>query len=429
MKIKKDVKANFYMQTYLVGGAVRDQLLKRQVTERDWVVIGARPEDLLSQGFKAVGRDFPVFLHPQTQEEYALARTERKSGQGHTGFICDFSPTISLEDDLVRRDLTVNAMAQDADGMVIDPHGGQKDLQARILRHVSSAFREDPLRVFRVARFAARYAPLGFSIASETMELMQAMAASGELQALTPERVWKETERALCESTPETYITVLRECGALAIWFPEVDRLFGVPQRPEYHPEIDTGVHTLMTLKIASQLSPEARVRFAALVHDLGKADTPMAEWPRHIGHESRGIARIRTLSKRLKVPRAFEDLGELASRFHLDIHRGTELRATTLLKKLLGMDALRRPDRFAEILLACEADARGRLGLENNAYPQRMYWQSALEALRAVSTKDLQKQGLEGPAFIKALQHCRETALHEFREDWIKNHEQTSSH
>lgn len=417
------------MQTYLVGGAVRDQLLKRQVTERDWVVIGARPEDLLSQGFKAVGRDFPVFLHPETQEEYALARTERKSGQGHTGFICDFSPTISLEDDLVRRDLTVNAMAQDADGNLVDPHGGQKDLQARILRHVSSAFREDPLRVFRVARFAARYAPLGFSIASETMELMQAMAASGELQALTPERVWKETERALCESTPETYITVLRECGALAIWFPEVDRLFGVPQRPEYHPEIDTGVHTLMTLKIASQLSPEARVRFAALVHDLGKADTPMLEWPRHIGHESRGIARIRTLSKRLKVPRAFEDLGELVSRFHLDIHRSTELRAPTLLKKLLDMDALRRPDRFAEILLACEADARGRLGLESKPYPQSSYWQSALEVLRAVSTKDLQKQGLEGPTFIKALQHSRETALHTFRDAWKKTHEQTAGH
>lgn len=417
------------MQTYLVGGAVRDQLLGRHVTEHDWVVIGARPEDLLSRGFKAVGRDFPVFLHPETQEEYALARTERKSGQGHTGFICDFSPTISLEDDLIRRDLTINAMAQDTDGAVIDPHGGQKDLQARILRHVSSAFREDPLRVFRVARFAARYAPLGFSIASETMELMQTMAASGELQSLTPERVWKETERALCEAMPEIYITVLRECGALAIWFPEIERLFGVPQRPEYHPEIDTGIHTLMTLKIASQLSPEARVRFAALVHDLGKADTPMVEWPRHIGHESRGIARIRILSKRLKVPRAFEDLGELVSRFHLDIHRSTELRAPTLLKKLLDMDALRRPERFAEILLACEADARGRLGLENKAYPQRMYWQSALETLRAVSTKDLQGQGLEGPAFIKALQHSRETALHAFRDAWKKTHDRTPSH
>lgn len=411
------------METYLVGGAVRDQLLGRPVHERDWVVVGARPEDLLSIGFRAVGRDFPVFLHPETQEEYALARTERKSGQGHTGFICDFSPTITLEEDLVRRDLTVNAMAEGGDGTLIDPYGGQRDLQARVLRHVSDAFREDPLRVFRVARFAARYAALGFTIATETMELMQAMAASGELEALTPERVWKETERALGEDAPDVYIAVLRECGALAIWFPEIERLFGVPQRPEYHPEIDTGVHTLMTLRIATQLSPEARLRFAALVHDLGKADTPMAEWPRHIGHESRGVSRVRTLSKRLKVPRAFEDLGELVSRFHLDIHRSTELRAATLLKKLLDMDALRRPERFAEILLACEADARGRLGLENKAYPQRAYWQAALEALRSVSIKNLQEQKLDGQAFIKALLQARENALQTFREEWKKTH------
>lgn len=412
------------METYLVGGAVRDQFLGRPVHERDWVVVGARPEDLLAQGFRAVGRDFPVFLHPDTQEEYALARTERKSGQGHTGFICDFSPDITLEEDLIRRDLTVNAMALHPEGHVIDPYGGQKDIEARVLRHVSPAFREDPLRVFRVARFAARYAALGFGIAEETMQLMQVMAASGELQALTPERVWKETERALSEEAPEIYVSVLRECGALAIWFPEIERLFGVPQRPEYHPEIDTGVHTLMTLKIATQLSPEARLRFAALVHDLGKADTPMAEWPRHIGHESRGIARVRTLSKRLKVPRAFEDLGELVSRFHLDIHRSTELRAPTLLKKLLDMDALRRPERFAEILLACEADARGRLGLENKAYPQRPYWQAALEALRGVSVKKLQDQKLEGQAFIKALQAAREHALQVFRDEWKKSHD-----
>jgi len=412
------------METYLVGGAVRDQFLGRPVHERDWVVVGARPEDLLAQGFRAVGRDFPVFLHPDTQEEYALARTERKSGQGHTGFICDFSPDITLEEDLIRRDLTVNAMALHPEGHVIDPYGGQKDIEARVLRHVSPAFREDPLRVFRVARFAARYAALGFGIAEETMELMQVMAASGELQALTPERVWKETERALSEEAPDIYVSLLRECGALAIWFPEIERLFGVPQRPEYHPEIDTGVHTLMTLKIATQLSPEARLRFAALVHDLGKADTPMAEWPRHIGHESRGIARVRTLSKRLKVPRAFEDLGELVSRFHLDIHRSTELRAPTLLKKLLDMDALRRPERFAEILLACEADARGRLGLENKAYPQRPYWQAALEALRGVSVKKLQDQNLEGQAFIKALQAAREHALQVFRDEWKKSHD-----
>lgn len=315
-------------------------------------------------------------------------------------------------------------MAQHPDGHLIDPYGGQNDLEARVLRHVSSAFREDPLRVFRVARFAARYTALDFSIAPETMALMQSMVTSGELQSLTPERVWKETERALSEDAPDIYISVLRECGALAIWFPEIERLFGVPQRPEYHPEIDTGVHTLMTLKIATQLSPEARVRFAALVHDLGKADTPMAEWPRHLGHESRGVARIHALGNRLKIPRAFEDLGELASRFHLDIHRSTELRAPTLLKKLLDMDALRRPDRFAEVLLACEADARGRLGLENKAYPQRHYWQEALQALRGVSIKNLQEQLLEGQAFILALQQAREHALRTFRDEWKKTHD-----
>lgn len=413
------------METYLVGGAVRDQLLDRPVHERDWVVVGARPEDMLTQGFRAVGRDFPVFLHPDSQEEYALARTERKSGSGHTGFICDFSPDITLEEDLVRRDLTVNAMARHPDGALIDPYGGQKDLEARVLRHVSSAFREDPLRVFRVARFAARYAALGFHIATETMALMQTMAASGELQSLTPERVWKETERALAEDSPDVYISVLRECGALAIWFPEIERLFGVPQRPEYHPEIDTGVHTLMALKIATRLSPEARVRFAALVHDLGKADTPMAEWPRHVGHESRGVARIRTLSNRVKAPRAFKELGELVSRFHLDVHRGTELRAATLLKKLQDMDALRRPDRFEEILLACEADARGRLGREDNAYPQKAYWQAALQTLRTVSTRELQEQGLEGQDFIKALLLARESALQVFRHAWKQAHDQ----
>lgn len=412
------------MQIYLVGGAVRDHLLGRPVTERDWVVVGARPEDLLTRGFRAVGRDFPVFLHPQTQEEYALARTERKSGSGHTGFICDFAPDISLEDDLLRRDLTVNAMAQDNDGSIIDPHGGQRDLELRLLRHVSPAFREDPLRVFRIARFAARYAELGFRVADETMSLMQDMASSGELVSLTAERVWKETEKALGEKSPDVYIAVLRECGALAIWFPEVDHLFGVPQRPEYHPEIDTGIHTLMSMKVAARLSPSAQVRFAALVHDLGKGDTPMQEWPRHVGHESRGIKRVRELSKRLKAPRAFSDLGELVSRFHLDIHRSHELRPATLLKKLMEMDVLRRPERFEEILLTCEADARGRLGLEEKLYPQRQFWQGALAALRTVSPKTLQDRGLEGDAFIQALQTARESVLQNFRDEWKTRHE-----
>jgi tRNA nucleotidyltransferase (CCA-adding enzyme) len=411
------------MEIYLVGGAVRDQLLGRPVVERDWVVVGARPEDLLAQGYRAVGRDFPVFLHPQTQEEYALARTERKSGSGHTGFICDFSPDITLEEDLVRRDLTINAMARDDDGELVDPYGGRRDLELRLLRHVSPAFREDPLRVFRVARFAARYAPLGFTVAPETMALMQEMSASGELQDLTAERVWKETERALGEASPDIYVSVLRDCGALAVWFPEVDRLFGVPQRPEYHPEVDTGLHTLMTLRIAATLSGEARVRFAALVHDLGKADTPADAWPRHLGHEAKGVGRIRELSARLKAPRAFEDLGTLVSRFHLDIHRADELRPGTLLKKLLDMDALRRPDRFREVLLACEADARGRLGLEAKPYPQREFWLQAHAALRGVSPAPLIERGLEGEAFVQALQQARETALHDFRETWRARH------
>lgn len=412
------------MQIYLVGGAVRDKLLGRPVTEKDWVVVGARPDDLLTQGYRAVGRDFPVFLHPQTQEEYALARTERKSGSGHTGFICDFSPDITLEEDLLRRDLTVNAMAEDGSGKLIDPYGGQRDLEQRLLRHASPAFREDPLRVFRVARFAARYAPLGFSVAEETQALMREMAESGELASLTPERVWKETEKALGEDSPDVFISVLRECNALASWFPEVDHLFGVPQRPEYHPEIDTGIHTLMSMKVAARLSAEREVRFAALVHDLGKGDTPMQEWPRHIGHESRGIKRVRELSKRLKVPRSFSDLGELVSRFHLDIHRADELRAPTLLRKLMEMDVLRRPERFEQILLACEADARGRLGLENRSYPQRQFWQAALMALRSVAPKTLQERGLESEAFMQALQAAREAALQSFRDDWKRQHD-----
>jgi tRNA nucleotidyltransferase (CCA-adding enzyme) len=411
------------MEIYLVGGAVRDQLLGRPVQERDWVVVGARPEELLAQGFRTVGRDFPVFLHPQTQEEFALARTERKSGSGHTGFICDFSPDISLEDDLIRRDLTINAMAQAEGGPLIDPYGGRRDLEARLLRHVSPAFREDPLRVFRVARFAARYASLGFTVADETRDLMQAMSASGELAALTPERVWKETERALAEPCPDVYFTVLRDCDALAVWFPELARLYGVPQRPEHHPEVDTGVHTLMSLRIAASLSAEARVRFAALVHDLGKGDTPMSEWPRHIGHEGRGVKRVQELSQRLRVPRAFEELGVMAARFHLDIHRATELRPQTLLKKLLEMDTLRRPERFEELLIACEADARGRLGLEERAYPQRQFWLGAQAALRNVSPRALQERGLEGEAFIKALEQARTDALQDFREQWRAAH------
>lgn len=407
------------MKTYLVGGAVRDRLLDRPVHEHDWVVVGARPDDLLARGFRPVGRDFPVYLHPETQEEYALARTERKRGSGHTGFICDFSPDITLEDDLVRRDLTINAMALAEDGTVVDPYGGRQDLDARLLRHVSPAFREDPLRVFRVARFAARYAPLGFAVADETRELMRVMTASGELAHLTPERVWKETERALGEPCPEVYVQVLRDCGALAVWFPEVDRLFGVPQPPAHHPEIDTGIHVLLVLAQAARLSPEPRVRFAALVHDLGKADTPADELPRHIAHEVRGVRRVRELAQRLKAPRAFAELGELASRFHLDVHRAADLRPATVLRKLLEMDALRRPERFHELLLVCEADARGREGLAERHYDAPAYWQGALAAVRAVAPRALQEQGLEGEAFVQALERAREAALHAYRDHW----------
>lgn len=411
------------MQIYLVGGAVRDQLLNRPVTERDWVVVGAHPEDLLQKGFRAVGKDFPVFLHPETQEEYALARTERKSGSGHTGFICDFSPDISLEDDLIRRDLTINAIAQETDGKLIDPYGGQRDLEQRLLRHVSAAFREDPLRVFRVARFAARYHSLGFRVAEETMVLMREMVASGEVTHLTPERVWKETEKALSEDSPATYIEVLRECGALALWFPEIDRLFGVPQRAEYHPEVDSGIHTLMALRMATQLSGNPVVRYAALVHDLGKADTPQNEWPRHIGHEERGVRRVKELGERLKAPRIFTELGELASRFHLDIHRAWELRPDTLLRKLLSIDALRRPERFEELLLVCEADARGRLGHENTPYPSARYWWQAFDALKQVSPQSLIEKGLQGQAFIQALESGRLAALQHFRQAWKADH------
>lgn len=411
------------MKIHLVGGAVRDALLGRAVTERDWVVTGATPDDMTAQGFRAVGRDFPVFLHPVTQEEYALARTERKSGRGHTGFICDFSPDITLEEDLLRRDLTVNAMAQAEDGSLVDPHGGRRDLEARLLRHVSPAFREDPLRVFRVARFAARYAPLGFRIADDTLALMREMAASGELDALTPERVWKETERALGEERPDVYIQALQDCGALAVWLPEVARLFGVPQRADHHPEVDTGLHTLLCLQQAARLGASTAARYAVLVHDLGKADTPAADLPRHINHEERGVPRVRELSARLKVPREFLALGELAARFHLDIHRAEQLRPATVLRKLLATDALRRPERFNELLLACEADARGRLGLEDRHYSARAYWQGALAAVQAVSARDLQAAGLTGEAFIKALEEARETALHAWREDWKRRH------
>jgi tRNA nucleotidyltransferase (CCA-adding enzyme) len=408
------------MKTYLVGGAIRDMLLGRPVHERDWVVVGASPELMLQLGYAQVGRDFPVFLHPDTKEEYALARTERKSGRGYGGFVCDFSPDISLESDLLRRDLTVNAIARDDNGELIDPYGGQADLQAKILRHVSPAFREDPLRVLRVARFAARYAPLGFTIADETMALMRAITADDELTALTPERIWKETERALGEGMPQVFFRVLRDCGALAVLFPEIDQLFGVPQPEQHHPEIDTGIHTLMVLEQAARLSKETRVRFAALVHDLGKADTPAEELPKHIGHEQRGIPRIQQLCERIKAPRPYMELGEITSRYHLDCHRVLELRPATLMDKLTELDALRRPERFQEFLLACTADARGRLGLENREYPQADYFLAARQVAHAVNVKPFVEKGLVGPAIAEAIRRERISALTAFKQEWL---------
>ena len=410
---------------FRVGGAVRDRLLGLPFHEIDWVVVGATPQWLLDQGYRQVGKDFPVFLHPETQEEYALARTERKQGNGYHGFICDFAPGVTLEEDLRRRDLTINAMAETADGEVIDPCGGRADLDARVLRHVSPAFVEDPLRVLRVARFAARYRHLGFRIAPETLALMRELSASGELQALTPERVWQETERALAAPDPAEYFRVLRECGALTVLFPEVDDLFGVPQRADYHPEIDTGIHTLLSLEQAVRITSEARVRFAVLVHDLGKALTPADVLPRHTGHEARGLPLIRTLGERLRVPRAWLELALLVGEFHLDCHRADELRPDTLLKRLEKLDAWRRPERFREFLQACEADARGRTGLEDRPYWQAGYWLGAFEASQA-DTRALAAQGLAGPQMAEAIRGERLRRLTAHRERFRQERETT---
>ena len=392
------------MKTYLVGGAVRDALLDYPVVEHDWVVVGARPEDLLSQGYTQVGKDFPVFLHPETKEEYALARTERKQGHGYTGFEVHYDPDVTLEDDLARRDLTINAMARDDDGSIVDPYGGQADLEARVLRHVSDAFIEDPLRVLRTARFAARFAHLDFTVAPETMALMTEIVSQGELAHLPAERLWVEMEKALGERNPEVFVTVLRDCGALAALLPELDALFGVPQTTEHHPEIDTGVHTSMALQQAVLLSPDTDVRFAVLIHDLGKGTTPEDEWPRHIAHEHRGLKLVKDVCQRLKVPNQHRDLALKVCEFHTHCHRALELRGKTLLKLLNKTDALRRPERFEAFLLACEADARGRLGLEERPYPQADYLRQALATAVTVSAADFADQGLQGKAIGEAI-------------------------
>jgi tRNA nucleotidyltransferase (CCA-adding enzyme) len=392
------------MNIYLVGGAVRDELLGYPVSERDWVVVGARPQDLLDQGYKQVGKDFPVFLHPHSKDEYALARTERKHGHGYTGFTVHYDPGVTLEEDLLRRDLTVNAMAKTPAGELIDPHGGQRDLAARVLRHVSASFVEDPLRVLRTARFAARYAHLGFSVAPETIALMRSITAAGELEYLPAERVWTELERALAERHPQVFISVLRECGALARLLPEVDALFGVPQRPEYHPEIDTGRHTLMALEQATRLSPATEVRYALLLHDLGKGTTPESEWPRHIAHEQRGKALVEQVSRRLRASNQHRLLALKVCEYHTLCHRALELRGQTLLKLLSATEALRRPELFEAFLLACEADARGRLGLEHREYPQADYLRGAQRVIAAVTAADFTAQGLTGKALGVAI-------------------------
>lgn len=404
-------------QTYLVGGAVRDQLLGIPLKDRDWVVVGAHPDDLLADGFRQVGADFPVFLHPETSEEYALARTERKSGTGYLGFTCYSAPDVSLEEDLQRRDLTINAMAQTPEGSLIDPYGGQHDLRQKLLRHVSPAFKEDPLRVLRVARFAARFSPLGFAIAPETNQLMQEMVQEGELAHLTPERIWQETQRALSEASPRTYFECLHETGALAVILPELDALFGVPQPEAHHPEIDCGVHALLSLEQACMRTTDTATRFAALIHDLGKACTPKESWPKHHGHEKLGLKPIKQLSQRLRAPKHFRDLAMLVSEYHTHVHRAQELRSDTLLRVLKALDALRRPERFESFLLACEADARGRTGLESRPYPQADMFREALKVIQTISVRRLREHtGLDGKALGEAIDRARVDALNTWR-------------
>lgn len=397
------------MEIYLVGGAVRDKLLGRPVKERDYVVVGATPEDLLAQGYRPVGKDFPVFLHPETQEEYALARTERKTGPGYKGFEVYAAPDVTLEEDLLRRDLTINAIAESRAGILFDPFQGQRDLRQGVLRHVSPAFTEDPVRILRVARFAARFS---FSVAPETLALMQTMVATGEVDHLVPERVWKELERALTESYLGQFITVLRACGALARIFPEIERLFGVPQPERYHPEIDTGVHLLKALEVATCLSTDTQVRFAVLTHDLGKGETPSSEWPHHYHHGEQGVALILGLCERLRIPNSYRDLAVQVARYHNHAHRARELRPGTLLKLLNSIDAFRRPRRFEQFLLACEADARGRTGLENQPYLQANLLRSAFQAAMAVTAQPLVAAGFRGEAIAQELQQRRIKAI-----------------
>lgn len=384
------------MKIYLVGGAVRDQLLNIPYHEQDWVVVGSSPDELLQRGYTPVGKDFPVFLHPQTKEEFALARTERKTGPGYGGFSFHCDPSITLEDDLARRDLTINAIAQDENGQLIDPYGGKQDIEHKILRHVSEAFSEDPVRILRTARFSARFHSLGFNIASETQSLMQKMVVNGEVDHLVSERIWKEMSRALTEKNPEIFFNTLRSCGALARILPELDRLFGVPQPEEHHPEIDTGEHSLLVLKKACKLSTSPQIRFAALVHDLGKGETPKELWPKHHGHEQRGLMLVNQLCERITAPKDFRELALLTTEFHTHCHRAFELKSSTILKLLKKADAFRRPARFADFLLCCKADSCGRKNFEARHYPQADYLHRAYLACNNVNVQSIVAQGFK---------------------------------
>ncbi|MGI1680162.1 MAG: multifunctional CCA addition/repair protein [Cellvibrionaceae bacterium] len=406
------------MNIYLVGGAVRDEILGHPFHEKDWVVVGASPTQMLEDGFKSVGKDFPVFLHPETQEEYALARTERKTSGGYTGFAFHAAPNVTLEEDLIRRDLTINAIAKDADGNIIDPYHGQADIKSRTLRHVSNSFCEDPVRILRTARFAARYHHLGFSIADETLTLMKTMVANGEVDFLVAERVWKEMSRALAEKNPDVFIEVLRECGALARLMPEINNLFGVPQRPEYHPEIDCGIHSLMVLQQSVLLSEKSEVRFASLIHDLGKATTPADVLPQHIGHELRSIDLVKQLCERLAIPNEFRDLGLMAAQYHTHCHRAKELTPKKILETLNALDAFRRPDRFADFLLCCEADAKGRTGFENREYPQSDYFQKALDICQTITAAQVDKSKHQGKAIGDEIHRLRVSALKTYKQE-----------
>ena len=402
------------MKAYIVGGAVRDALLGLPASDRDWVVVGATPEQMLARGYRPVGRDFPVFLHPDTGEEVALARTERKSGRGYHGFAFHAAPEVTLQEDLARRDLTINAMARDEDGRLVDPYGGERDLRARVLRHVSPAFAEDPVRLLRVARFAARWPDFG--VAPETMALMRRIVDEGEVDHLVPERVWQELARGLMESHPRRLIEVLREAGALARLLPEVERLFGVPQRAEHHPEVDTGAHLLLVLQACAREAAPLAVRWACLCHDLGKGTTPREQWPRHLGHEQRSARLARAVGERLRVPLDCRELADATAREHGNVHASLGLSAAAVLRLLERCDALRRPQRFRELLLACQCDARGRAGREHEPYPQRARLERALAAVLAADTAAVSRQaladGLQGPAIGQRVHAARLSAL-----------------